>query len=77
MKTAIGVGGPASGQRRNFEDVVAFAVEAEKLGVDVAWSCRGLGAGCGIATRVRSGADDAACTLGTGNHADQRPGSEQ
>ena len=29
MRTAIGVGGAASGQRRNFEDVVAFAVEAE------------------------------------------------
>ena len=34
MKTAIGVGGAASGQRRDFEKVVDYALEAEKLGVD-------------------------------------------
>ncbi len=38
MRTAIGIGGPASGKNSDFEDVVQFAIEAEKLGVDVAWS---------------------------------------
>lgn len=42
MRTAIGVGGPASG-RESFERVVAFAVEAEKLGVDAAWSAEAWG----------------------------------
>ncbi len=43
MKTAIGIGGPGSGRRRDFEGVVAFAVEAEKLGVDSAWSAEAWG----------------------------------
>jgi F420-dependent oxidoreductase-like protein len=43
MKTAIGVGGPASGQPREFERVAAFALEAEKLGVDQAWSAEAWG----------------------------------
>ena len=42
MRTAIGVGGAASG-RGSFERVVEFAVEAEKLGVDVAWSAEAWG----------------------------------
>ena len=43
MKTAIGVGGPASGQPREFAQLAAFAVEAEKLGVDSAWSAEAWG----------------------------------
>ncbi len=43
MKTAIGVGGAASGRRRDWENVVTFAIEAEKLGVDVAWSAEAWG----------------------------------
>jgi len=43
VKTAIGVGGAASGRGGGFEDVVAFAVEAEKLGVDQAWSAEAWG----------------------------------
>ena len=43
MKTAIGVGGPASGRQRDFEAIAAFAVEAEKLGVDQAWSAEAWG----------------------------------
>jgi len=43
MKTAIGVGGPASGQPREFAKLAAFAVEAEKLGVDSAWSAEAWG----------------------------------
>ena len=34
MRTAIGAGGAASGQRREFERMVSYVVEAEKLGVD-------------------------------------------
>ena len=33
MKTAIRVGGPASGGREQFEATVELAIEAEKLGV--------------------------------------------
>jgi F420-dependent oxidoreductase-like protein len=43
MRTAIGIGGAASGGRRDFEQVVAFAVEAERLGVDCAWSAEAWG----------------------------------
>ena len=43
MKTAIAVGGPASGQPREFVRLAAFAVEAEKLGVDSAWSAEAWG----------------------------------
>jgi F420-dependent oxidoreductase-like protein len=43
MKTAIGVGGAASGSRRDFERVIDFAREAERLGVDAAWSAEAWG----------------------------------
>jgi F420-dependent oxidoreductase-like protein len=43
MKIAIGVGGPASGARKDFERVIAFACEAERLGVDSAWSAEAWG----------------------------------
>lgn len=43
MRTAVGVGGAASGKSRDFERVIEFAVEAEKLGVDVAWSAEAWG----------------------------------
>ena len=43
MKIAIAVGGAASGKDRNFERVVQFAVEAEKLGADMAWSAEAWG----------------------------------
>ena len=43
MKTAIGVGGPASGSAQEFAKIAAFAVEAEKLGVDSAWSAEAWG----------------------------------
>ena len=43
MKVSIGVGGAASGSKRDFERVVDFVVEAEKLGVDVAWSAEAWG----------------------------------
>ncbi len=43
MKTAIHIGGPASGGRDEFEAMVKFTVEAEKLGVDQAWSAEAWG----------------------------------
>jgi F420-dependent oxidoreductase-like protein len=43
VKVAIGVGGAASGRDRDFERVVAFAVEAERLGVDSAWTAEAWG----------------------------------
>ena len=43
MRTAFGIGGAASGRSGEFESVVNFAVEAEKLGVDVAWSAEAWG----------------------------------
>ena len=42
MKTAIGIGGAASG-REDFEKTVDFAVDAERLGVDTAWSAEAWG----------------------------------
>ena len=42
MRTSISIGGAASG-REDFQKVVDFAVEAEKLGVDAAWSAEAWG----------------------------------
>jgi len=43
MRTGIRVGGPASGGRDEFEAMLVFAQEAEKLGVDQAWSAEAWG----------------------------------
>ena len=43
MKTAIGIGAPASGRERDFEPAARFAVEAERLGVDAVWSAEAWG----------------------------------
>ncbi len=43
MKIAIGIGGAASGRRRDWQDVVTFATEAENLQVDFAWSAEAWG----------------------------------
>lgn len=43
MRVAIGVGSAASGRDRDFERVVRFAVEAERLGVDSAWTAEAWG----------------------------------
>ncbi len=42
MKTAVGVGGAASG-RENWQEQVDFVREAERLGVDVVWSAEAWG----------------------------------
>ena len=43
MKVGIRVGGPASGGREEFEAMLVYAEEAEKLGVDQAWSAEAWG----------------------------------
>ena len=43
MKTAIAVGGPASGKQRDFERAVEFVLEAERLGVDSVWTAEAWG----------------------------------
>jgi F420-dependent oxidoreductase-like protein len=43
MKTSIAIGGADSGKNGRFDDIVEFAVEAEKLGVDGAWSAEAWG----------------------------------
>jgi F420-dependent oxidoreductase-like protein len=43
MKIAIAVGGAASGRKRDWEDQVAFVVEAERLGVDAVWTAEAWG----------------------------------
>jgi F420-dependent oxidoreductase-like protein len=43
VKVSIGVGGAASGRRRDFDDQVEYVVEAEKLGVDSVWTAEAWG----------------------------------
>ncbi|HTF35966.1 MAG TPA: LLM class flavin-dependent oxidoreductase [Myxococcota bacterium] len=43
MRTAIQIGGPGSGNPAVWREAVAFACEAEKLGVDSAWSAEAWG----------------------------------
>jgi alkanesulfonate monooxygenase SsuD/methylene tetrahydromethanopterin reductase-like flavin-dependent oxidoreductase (luciferase family) len=43
MQAAIRIGGPTSGGRDHFDAVVRLASEAEKLGVDSAWSAEAWG----------------------------------
>jgi F420-dependent oxidoreductase-like protein len=43
LKVAIGIGGAASGRKRDWQDNVEFVTEAEKLGVDVCWSAEAWG----------------------------------
>jgi F420-dependent oxidoreductase-like protein len=43
MKVSIGVGGAASGGRRDFDEQVTFVQEAEKLGVDTVWTAEAWG----------------------------------
>lgn len=43
MRTAIGIGGAASGRQRDWPKRVEFVKEAERLGVDVVWSAEAWG----------------------------------
>jgi F420-dependent oxidoreductase-like protein len=65
VKTAIGIGGAASGKKREFDKIVDFAVEAEKLGVDQAWSAEAWGYDA-VSTLAYLGARTESMTLGTG-----------
>ena len=65
MKTAIGFGGAASGKKGEFDKLVAFAIEAEKLGVNQAWSAEAWGYDA-VSTLAYIGARTETLTLGTG-----------
>ena len=43
MKVSISIGGAASGGRRDFDEQVAYVMEAERLGVDAVWSAEAWG----------------------------------
>src|SRR5690242_12353810 len=43
VRTAIGIGGAASGRRNDWDEQVTFVKEAEKLGVDMVWSAEAWG----------------------------------
>jgi F420-dependent oxidoreductase-like protein len=43
MKVSIGIGGAASGRKRDFDEQVDYVVEAERLGVDSVWSAEAWG----------------------------------
>ncbi len=43
MRTAIAIGGAASGRRNDWDEQVAFVREAERLGVDIVWSAEAWG----------------------------------
>ncbi len=43
MKVSIGIGGAASGRRRDFDEQVTYVQEAEKLGVDTVWTAEAWG----------------------------------
>ncbi len=43
MKVSIGIGGAASGRERDFDERVAYVVEAERLGVDTVWTAEAWG----------------------------------
>lgn len=43
LKVSIGIGGAASGGKRDFAEQVDYVVEAEKLGVDTVWTAEAWG----------------------------------
>ncbi len=43
MKVSIGIGGAASGGKRDFDEQVVYVQEAEKLGVDTVWTAEAWG----------------------------------
>ena len=43
MKVSIAYGGPASGQKRDWDRQVEFLREAEQMGVDIIWSAEAWG----------------------------------
>ena len=65
MKVRIGIGGAASGQRRDFDQLVEYVVEAEKLGVDTVWTAEAWGQDA-IAPLAYLAARTSRIRLGTG-----------
>src|SRR5579864_9574454 len=65
MKVSIGIGGAASGRKRDFEEQVDFVVEAEKLGVDTVWTAEAWGQDA-IAPLAYLAARTSRIRLGTG-----------
>lgn len=65
MKTSIRVGGPNTGGRDHFEAMLTLATEAEKLGVDRAWSAEAWGMDA-IAPIAFLAAQTTTLELGTG-----------
>ena len=65
MKVSIGIGGAASGQRRDFDQLVEYVVEAEKLGVDKVWTAEAWGQDA-IAPLAYLAARTSRIRLGTG-----------
>lgn len=43
MKVSIGIGGAASGRKRDFDEQVEYVQEAERLGVDTVWTAEAWG----------------------------------
>lgn len=43
MRVSIGIGGAASGRRRDWDNQVAFVMEAERMGVDHVWTAEAWG----------------------------------
>lgn len=65
MRTGIGIGGAASGQKRDFDQQVEFVVEAERLGVDFVWTAEAWGQDA-IAPLAYLAARTSRIKLGTG-----------
>jgi F420-dependent oxidoreductase-like protein len=65
MKVSIGIDGAASGQRRDFDQLVEYVVEAEKLGVDTVWTAEAWGQDA-IAPLAYLAARTSRIRLGTG-----------
>ena len=65
MKVSIGIGGAASGRKRDFDEQVDYVVEAEKLGVDAVWTAEAWGMDA-ISPLAYLGAKTHKIKLGTG-----------
>lgn len=65
MKVSIAYGGPASGQKRDWDRQVDFLREAEQMGVDIIWSAEAWGMD-GISTLAYLAAVTKRVQLGTG-----------
>ena len=67
MRTAIGIGGAASGRRRDWDDQVTFVKEAERLGVDVVWSAEAWGQDAVVPLAYLAGGDRAGSASAPGS----------